>query len=136
MAAYFFLALSIAAYIVSLALKPFGAWPGWADLAFGWLGIGSVLSSLCWLANPLLGGAWATVGSRGPRRVGVLLSIAAFICAGSFMFMRTALAGEGPPEPIGPLRTGYWLWLASIASAFAGALVSKPFPPHSDRNGG
>ncbi|THD64798.1 hypothetical protein [Phenylobacterium sp.] len=121
-----FLALSIALYISSLALSPFGGWPGWADLAFGWLGIGSVLSSLCWFANPILWLTWSAIGSGARREVSAPLSIAALACAGSFLFMRTALAGEGPPAPIGPLRIGYWLWLASIAVAGAGAFLISP----------
>lgn len=134
--AHVFLALSVGLYIVSLVLSPFGAWPGWADLAFGWLGIGSVLSSLCWLANPILWFTWAAVGSRMSRRVSVPAALAALAVAASFLLMRTALAGEGPPAPIGPLRAAYWLWLASIASAGAGALTSRGPRGRLDRTGG
>jgi hypothetical protein len=128
LAAYLLLALSVALYIPSLVLSPFGSYPGWFALLFGWLGIFNVLSSVCWLANPLLMLAWAAIGSRQPRRWCFLAAVTALVFGGSFLLMRTAMAGEGSPGPIGPVRLAYWLWLASMVSACCGALVSTPPP--------
>ena len=129
LAAYLLLALSVALYVPSLVLSPFGAYPGWCALLFGWLGIFNVLSSVCWLANPLLMLAWAAIGSRQPPRWCFLAAATALVLGGSFLLMRTALAGEGPPAPIGPLRIGYWLWLASMASACGAALFLPDAAP-------
>ena len=123
-----FVTLSVASYILSLILTPWGSWPGWADLVFGWLGIPAipvsltVLSSLCWLANPMLLAAWITIKSGGSKRTATAWAFASLATAGSFMLMETALSGDSASY-IGPLKIGYWVWLASIACACAGAFA-------------
>ncbi len=133
--AYLLLAFSVALYVPSLVLSPFGSYPGVFALLFGWLGIFNVLSSVCWLANPLLMLAWAAIGSRQPRRWCFVAAASALVLGGSFLLMQTAMAGEGSPGPIGPVRLGYWLWLASMVSAgWAALLLPPPQIPPPRRN--
>lgn len=122
--------LSISLHLLSLSqiavcLDPGACYRGWEVLAFGWLGIGR-LANLTWLANPLLFFGWLFAPS-GPRFLAVSFCGAALMSSGAFLFA-TEATGSGPG---GVLReadlvsrgAGYWLWLASSATALAAALL-------------
>jgi hypothetical protein len=97
-------------------------WQGWSILLFGALGHTS------WFANPLLGVSWiATMFAR--RTPALILSLAAVALAGSFMFETSVITNEaGMANPITGLREGYWLWLASMATAAIAAFFARKVP--------
>ena len=121
--------LSIGLYLLSLSqiavcLDPGVCYRGWEALAFGWLGVPR-LANLTWIANPLLLFGWL-FAPNGPRPLSASFCVAALMVSGAFLFA-TEVVGSG----VGVLReadlvsrgTGYWVWLASIATALAAALL-------------
>jgi hypothetical protein len=134
------LLLSIAAYAVCLPLTAFcpsaradGCFPSFLVLAIGWLGVLTFHPpNLIWLANPALVIAWVliAISVRSPqpmRRSALTSSGLALLLAAWFLLPVTVMGmGDGSglyAEPVGSRGAGYWLWLASTASAFAGALL-------------
>lgn len=83
---------------------------------------GGLLEWLIWLANPLYWFALSCL-DRGELYKALFSSAASLAIAFSFCFWRTILVSEsGRVAPISALAAGYYLWLASIAVLFAGAV--------------
>lgn len=122
------LVLSVILFAASLTQEAFcvsgicSDWPGWSILLFGALGHAS------WFANPLLLASW--IAALFARRLPALvLSLAALGLAGSFMFETSVITNEaGVANPVTGLREGYWLWLASMASAVIAAFFARKMP--------
>jgi len=122
------LVLSVILFAASLRQDAFcvsgicSDWQGWNILLFGALGHTS------WFANPLLGVSWiATLFAR--RIPALILSLVALALAGSFMFETSVITNEaGMANPVTGLREGYWLWLASMASAVIAAFFARQAP--------
>jgi hypothetical protein len=99
-------------------------WFGWTALFLGWLGM--LVGSVAWLANFVLGLTliflmcglrWATLISSAAT---LLLSLDFFP-----IFSANIPADEGGVgrAVLRPPGVGVWLWFASLAAAFIGALV-------------
>ena len=122
------LMLSVILFAASLTQDAFcvsgicSDWQGWSILLFGALGHTS------WFANPLLGFSWiATLSAR--RVPALILSLAALLLAGSFMFETSVITNEaGMANPVTGLREGYFLWLASMALGALAALFARKVP--------
>lgn len=122
------LVLSVILFAASLTQDAFcvsgicSDWPGWSILLFG------VLGHTSWFANPLLLASW--IAALFARRLPALvLSLAALGLAGSFMFETSVITNEaGMANPVTGLREGYWLWLASMASAVIAAFFARKAP--------
>ncbi len=99
-------------------------WPGYAILLFGVLALGDNPANMAWLANPLLLAAWIATW-MGRRVPAFIVGFAALVLAVSFSFAKTVIANEaGIASSVTGLRLGYWLWLASMATACAAALLA------------
>lgn len=140
------LVLSVALYVaclprsaISLVGPRCSDWTGWEILLLGWLGIywlGMELSfspaNMTWLANPVLFMAWMALYRKRNLRARCLSIIALLI--GVFIFfdpkvntpasldLSYRVTGE-PPCQIAGYGIGYWLWLASMATACVAGLV-------------
>jgi hypothetical protein len=123
-----FLGLSIALFVACLLFDGFyieGSDPrAWADtwllLLIGWIGILAGLPY--WFANPLLIGAWIAL-ALGKRKSALILSGVALGLALLFLLERRILVSEAPTyAAVTGYGAGYWLWVASMAAAFASAL--------------
>jgi len=117
---------------------------GIAVLVIGWLGILTVhetgpLAVLPWFANPCLLAAWiAVLTSR--RAAAMIFSALGALLGLSFLFARTEMISEagGAGDPIASYGAGYWLWLASLAVAFASAwstIAAASLAPHDGSRG-
>jgi hypothetical protein len=122
------LMLSVILFAASLTQDAFcvsgicSDWSGWSILLFGALGHTS------WFANPLLAASW--IAALFARRLpALILSLGALALAGSFMFETSVITNDaGMANPVTGLREGYWLWLASMASAVIAAFLARKAP--------
>jgi hypothetical protein len=104
------------------ASTPASAVPGWQLLLFGWSAIPH--GGVTWLANPVLGAAWAFFLMKHPGRSAGLAALALALMI-SFLFeskvtsiyseTSTFVAGYGP---------GYWLWVACASTLLLGGIVA------------
>jgi hypothetical protein len=136
------IATSVAFFLASLTQTGFylgeenrNAFPGWGIVLMGWLGVISH-QNVAWLANPALFFCWLATVS-GSRRVAIGFSLTSTLLALSFFLCETMTASAANDDPkfitIGP---GYWIWLASIATAFTACVVpfrSAPTPHQSSQ---
>ena len=125
----FLLALSGVLYLACLPGEAFcvhdacSNWPGWSILAFGFIPFAASLANLTWFANPMLFLAWILVFQRR-KEAACLLSLASLVIAASFLLMNKVATDEsGNLSIITGYKSGYWLWVASMGTAFASALV-------------
>jgi hypothetical protein len=59
----------------------------------------------------------------------LILALVALGLAGSFMFETSVITNEaGMANPVTGLREGYWLWLASMATAAIAAFFARKVP--------
>ncbi len=113
--------ISIGLFLISLTQNAFytaddpNAWsPGWALLAFGWLGacMGGG-AAITWAANPFLVFSWLMQFTKQERLSAILGLIAALIAA-SFLLFSKVISSEAPTySNIVGYDLGYWLWLTS-----------------------
>jgi hypothetical protein len=139
MVAVCFLLLSLALYMSSLfqtafCLDPTGlqgnpatdCFHGWAALVWGGIGVVSAAANLTWLANPILLFAWLVI-LVGVRRVSIAFCLVAFAIAATFAATQTVTRPPSTAElrdaALLSLGVGYWLWLASIATALIAAIL-------------
>jgi len=110
--------------------------PSWRILGVGFIAAITQWSAHYWFANPILVLSWLFIGA-GLRRIALFSSTAALLLAASFLPNRTILIDiDYRPSPITEYGLGYWLWLASMLSAFLAACFafwrgdsSKPIAP-------
>lgn len=92
-------------------------------LLIGWLGVFEGI--VAWLANPALLLAWIFTLSRKRRVEAVICSLAALGLALSFLSVKEMDRDEaGHHAKIISYGLGYWLWIGSIATAYAGSMVA------------
>lgn len=135
--------LLFAAILLFLAAMPMDAfctpascseWPAYALLFMGWLDLYAFpRAGYVWLANPALLTAWWCM--RTDRKaVAFSLALTALVLAASFLWVPEVLVEEQrPPQPVVGMALGYWLWLASCAVTFVGALLMRSRAARSDR---
>jgi hypothetical protein len=132
-----FLLASVGLYLVSLTLNAFCAVTsgtercddslGVAVLAMGWLetiAIGDVgpFVALPWYANPCLFVAWGSVLDQR-RKIALAFAGLGTLLGLSFLLGHSVQISEGgDASPITGYLAGYWVWLGSLALAFASAL--------------
>lgn len=126
------LLLGILLFLVAMPMETFcipgscAEWRGYALLFMGWLDLyAHPRAGYVWLANPALFMAWWFM--RNERKtVAVALSLAALALCASFLGVPEVLVDEmRPPQPVVGIALGYWLWLASCATTFVGALLMR-----------
>ncbi|GAA4091137.1 hypothetical protein GCM10022392_11190 [Mucilaginibacter panaciglaebae] len=87
--------------------------------------IGGIMSlaGLTWYANPALWAAWSQINNK-PKRA-VIFSLVGTILATSFL-LATEISDVKPniTSYITGYQTGYWLWLASMATMLVGSLIN------------
>lgn len=90
----------------------------------GWLVLFIEPAGLTWLANPLL--IVALVMILKDKKSSFWLSLMASLLSLSFLLCNTIIENEaGGAREIIKLKPGYWLWVASCISCFAGALILR-----------
>src|SRR5262245_22131005 len=136
-----FLVLIPLAYVISFALPAIGDLPGWGAFVLGLpccvvapLGlltassagegagtryVWECLSSLSWIANPLLWIGYGSLAAGGYRRAGVYGGIALLL---SLSFAATYVPRNSLHSSLGP---GYGLWVASMALLLIGGYTCK-----------
>jgi hypothetical protein len=133
-------AFSILLFIASLPFKAYctGAEcrEGYILLLVGWLGIVDLRhpANLTWFANPLILFVWILTAANSAKARSFSL-----ICLGiaaSFIFAENVLIGasaNGSTTTSFSIdrRFGYWLWLASIASAAVAAQLVEDNDPRA-----
>jgi hypothetical protein len=144
--------LSLVAYVACLPLVAFtlrpgpsGAWASWHVLFYGWIAIVLVPDNaphLIWLANPVLLVAWVLISAAladGSSEATKAIVVAAVFASGfavaisAFSLLPVGVVDNegGVPVPMMRRGAGYWLWLLSIACAFASAIL-LPFRSASE----
>ncbi len=127
----FCLLASIAIFGVSLAGDGFyidrlddpRAWaPGWVELLLGWILVfGGVIA---WLANPLLFLGWILLIRRSTAPLSAGVTAVAALVAASFLLHHEIVTSEGGDKSsITGYGNGYFLWIASIFTAFVGGII-------------
>lgn len=128
--------LLVAASVVLFAASlPQDAYYGGADrkpgigllcLLFGWLELCHPTSAaMAWLANPALLLTWVFSFSPSLRRAAIGCGITSLCLSLSFLLHNEILADEsGHYQRITGYGVGYWLWLASIATAVVACIPS------------
>jgi hypothetical protein len=130
------LSLSLVAFAAclpmsSFCLRPPDCWTSWVVLVWGLFGLMvRQLSHFIWLANPGLLFTWIVTvsalvsGSQSSKIVAIGLGAFSSLLAASFLLGVSVIDNEGGvPIPVQSVEIGYWLWLGSIACAFAGAVL-------------
>ena len=94
-------------------------------LLVGWMGMFKGGANSTWLANPLLAMSWLFFEFRYyfiSAFTGFLASIIAF----SFLFCQMVVIDEGGAAyHISSVQIGYWLWLLSCITIFAGGIYNS-----------
>jgi hypothetical protein len=91
-------------------------------LLLGWLGL--LAGVVAWLANPLWIAAWIAFALHR-HGVALALSIAALVCALSFLTVDAVMVSEAPTfAKVTSVGIGYWLWIASMAALAGGAALT------------
>ncbi|MDB5292773.1 MAG: hypothetical protein JWL69_4014 [Phycisphaerales bacterium] len=90
---------------------------------FGWSGI--LARVVAWFANPALGATWMLMRFRSKRLAALCCAIASLALSLSFLLQKEIMADEaGHMSRITAYGFGYWLWIASIATALAGCIAA------------
>jgi hypothetical protein len=90
----------------------------------GWLAMLADGAATAWLANPFLIVSWVLLARN--KKAAWILSLVALLLCGSFLRFHVIIEDEaGHYNPILKVRSGYWLWLSSAASTFAGSLIIR-----------
>ena len=88
----------------------------------GWFAVFKGGAGISWLANPLLLSSWLVLKTN--LKLALVLSLLATMFSLFFLVFDSILANEtGQYQQIISREAGYWLWLLSCASMFAGSLV-------------
>lgn len=124
--------LGILLFVAAMPMNAFctpdscSEWPAYALLFMGWLDLYAFpRAGYVWLANPVLLMAWWAM-RKDRKTVAVVLSLAALAIGASFLRVPEVLVDElRPPQPVVGVALGYWLWLASCAATFVGALLMR-----------
>lgn len=116
---------SIGCFFLSLLLPCFylkeGAVYGYDALFNGWIGVIAGGAFLCWLANPLLFGAWYYFFRN--YTMALLSSGLSLLFSFGFLFYDQIQTSEsGQHSAIFSLGPGYWFWLLSTVILFFGNL--------------
>lgn len=126
------LLLGILLFLAAMPMETFcvpgscSEWRGYALLFMGWLDLyAHPRAGYVWLANPALLMAWWCM-RKERKMVAIVLSLAALVVSASFLNVPEVLIDETrPPQPVVGMALGYWLWLASCAATFVGALLMR-----------
>lgn len=127
------LLLGLLLFVAAMPMETFcipgscSEWRGYALLFMGYLDLyAHPRAGYVWLANPALLMAWWCM-RKDKKAMAVVLGLAALVLAASFLRVPEVLVDEQrPPQPVVGLALGYWLWLASCAVTFVGALLMRP----------
>ena len=146
-------ALSILLFAVSLACMAFSSdgrdrTPGWSAFTLGWIpalidipgflrGQFEYWTCIAWFANPLLLGCWVLTAVR-QRRQALVFGAATLVLGLVFLATRQLPMGDHDLKDVVP-GGGYFLWVASMLAALAGAAcTARPEPAdplrHDDRH--
>ena len=96
--------------------------PGWQLLLFGWSAIPH--GGAAWLANPVIGVAWALFFLKHPGRSAGLAALALALMI-SFLFESkvTSIYSETNTF-VAEYGAGYWLWVACASTLLLGSIVA------------
>jgi hypothetical protein len=100
-------------------------WPGFGCVLLGWI---AVLEGVpAWLANPVVIAAWICLRQRFYRVAAALAAIAAVLALSTCMLFRReiVIADSGATAKLSSLDVGFYLWMASMISVLAIALVLR-----------
>lgn len=120
--------ISVLLFVASLTVPAFrtdtDSQYGIAALVMGPLEfLAAPLLGLPWLANPILGVAWLAIATKG-KTVGLIGSAVAVGLALLFAINGEIVESEaGGTSPVISLSAGYFLWVFSMLTALAGALM-------------
>ena len=93
-------------------------------LLVGWMGMFRGGANSTWIANPLLAISWLFLALRSHLTASVL-SLLASSLAFSFLLFHGVSTDEGCADhPITSYQIGYWLWLLSCVTMFAGSFYN------------
>jgi hypothetical protein len=126
-----FLILSICLYVASLPCNCFyvdgkGNWAGCGLVVLGFLTFLDNSTNMIWCANPLVFLAWLLIFLRA-RWAAISIGAIALLTGIAFLSCTKILVSEsGTLSKLTGLDIGYWLWLASLACAFSGAISIPP----------
>lgn len=134
------LLLGLLLFVVAMPMDAFctpdscSEWPSYALLFMGYLDLyAHPRAGYVWLANPALLMAWWCM-RKDRKAIAVILGLTALVLAASFLLVPEVLIDEQrPPQPVVGMAFGYWLWLASCAVTFVGALLMRPRQATTDR---
>lgn len=104
------------------ASRPDSAIPGWQLFLFGWSAIPH--GGIAWLANPVIGAAWALFFLKHPGRSAGLAALAlAFMISFLFESKVTSIYSETSTF-VAEYGPGYWLWVACASTLLLGSIVA------------
>lgn len=135
------LLVAILLFLAAMPLESFcipgscSEWRSYALLLMGYLDLyAHPRAGYVWLANPALLAAWWAM-RKGRKSAAVALGFAALVLSASFLSVPDVLVDElRPPQPVVGYGLGYWLWLASCAATFLGALAMPARSPVPDQS--
>jgi hypothetical protein len=79
-------------------------------------------AGLTWYANPMIWAAWSLLINK-PKRA-IFFSLAATLTSAAFLLAtQVSDVVAGKSSYITDHRSGYWLWLASMATTFVGSII-------------
>ncbi len=122
--------LSVLAYAGSLAIPAYQTdYYGSAQDHYGLealvLGpVGFFAGHFSWIANPLLWCSWFMRTGRN-KGLSFVLAFLAFVAGASFLLGKTIAVGSAGEFPY-RATVGFYLWLASMASAAIAAFIHEP----------
>lgn len=103
-------------------------------LSFFFLVIFSPFTMMMWYANPLLFYSWYAI-FRNKKRASLVTSGIAFCLSLSFLLVDEVPAGSGMADAdVEHIGLGYWIWLASMASALLASWFIVPKAPDIEEN--
>lgn len=106
----------------SHASRPGSAVPGWQLLLFGWSAIPH--GGAAWLANPVIGVAWALFFLKYPGRSAGLAALALALMIGFLFESRVTSIFSETSTFVAEYGPGYWLWVACASALLLGSIVA------------
>lgn len=99
-----------------------GNWDGTYVLILGAFGFFASPAGVTWLANPCILASWILF-KKFPKRSFILSLIAIAFSVSFLLFSRVVKDESGDFKQITAYKTGYWLWLSSMAVMAIGNLI-------------